>query len=230
MAQPLPGRHGTPHQRNHPRAPDEVRRRRVDGTDAAPLSWAEMAAQGKRTPPFEPITAWVEPQLGLNHWWSWSPRWEGPAGRALAHLLTASEGRSVTIVAGQALPTVPGQVSVQGEDPGAWVKAQRLDGDGLLPAQAWILDNMLHLSPQSPARSRRHAVCRQTNGRSTLARQFHARERSLQVPRKHVEELTEPDGTVIEVQLGQFVDNTPRRADKLNQDRPAELDALGMRW
>ncbi|MET9881435.1 hypothetical protein ABZZ36_43740 [Actinacidiphila glaucinigra] len=50
------------------------------------------------------------------------------------------------------------------------------------------------------------------------------------MPRKHVEELTEPDGTVIEVQLGQFVDNTRRRADKRNQDQPAELDALGIPW
>ncbi len=33
------------------------------------------------------------PRLGLNHWWSWSPHWEAAAGRALAHLLAASEGR-----------------------------------------------------------------------------------------------------------------------------------------
>ncbi|MFJ9917447.1 helicase associated domain-containing protein [Actinacidiphila glaucinigra] len=62
------------------------------------------------------------------------------------------------------------------------------------------------------------------------ARQFHAREGGLQVPRQHVEELTEPDGTVTEVKLGQFVDNTRRRAAKLNQDRRQELGALGMRW
>lgn len=81
-------------------APDAVRRRRVDGTDAAPLAWAELAVQGKGTPPFEPITAWDGPRLGLNHWWSWSPRWEAAAGRALAHLLAASEGRSVTVPGG----------------------------------------------------------------------------------------------------------------------------------
>ncbi|MFF3951507.1 helicase associated domain-containing protein [Streptomyces sp. NPDC001902] len=63
------------------------------------------------------------------------------------------------------------------------------------------------------------------------AQQFHAREGSLQVvPRKAVEQLTEPDGTVVEVRLGQFVDNARRRAGKLTEQRLAELDALGMRW
>ncbi|GGR44689.1 hypothetical protein GCM10010251_72130 [Streptomyces aurantiogriseus] len=57
---------------------------------------AAGVVQGKGTPPFEPINTWG-PRLGLNHWWSWSPRWEAAAGRALAHLLAASEGRPVTV-------------------------------------------------------------------------------------------------------------------------------------
>ncbi|MET9879755.1 helicase associated domain-containing protein [Actinacidiphila glaucinigra] len=91
---------------------------------------------------------------------------------------------------------------------------------------------MPHLSPTEPGEKppARHTQADKWAINPRAARQFHARERSLQVPRKHVEELTEPDGTVIEVQLGQFVDNTRRRADKLNQDRRAELDALGIRW
>jgi hypothetical protein len=32
------------------------------------------------------------------------------------------------------------------------------------------------------------------------------------------------------VKLGLFVDNCRRRADKLSEQRRAELDALGMRW
>lgn len=36
---------------------------------------------------------------------------------------------------------------MQGEDLGAWVQAQRLGWDQLLPAQAWMLTNMLQLSP-----------------------------------------------------------------------------------
>ncbi|MFG2302462.1 helicase associated domain-containing protein [Actinacidiphila glaucinigra] len=45
-----------------------------------------------------------------------------------------------------------------------------------------------------------------------------------------MEQLTEPDGTVTDIKLGQFVDNTRRRADKLTPERRAELNALGMRW
>ncbi|MFI8186657.1 hypothetical protein ACIF70_40150 [Actinacidiphila glaucinigra] len=46
---------------------------------------------------------------------------------------------------GQPLPVVPGQTTVQGEDLGAWVQAQRLGWNQLLPAQAWMLQNMLRL-------------------------------------------------------------------------------------
>ncbi|MEU1785216.1 hypothetical protein ABZ553_04870 [Streptomyces sparsogenes] len=38
----------------------------------------------------------------MDHWWSWSPQWEAAAGRALAHLLVASEGRRVTVPDGLA--------------------------------------------------------------------------------------------------------------------------------
>ncbi|WP_371573099.1 hypothetical protein [Streptomyces sp. NBC_01314] len=80
-------------------APNAVRRRRVDAVGAAPLSWAELTAEAKGTPPFEPITRWGSPS-GPNQWWSWSPQWEAAAGRALAHLLVASEGRPVTVPGG----------------------------------------------------------------------------------------------------------------------------------
>ncbi|MFF5161357.1 hypothetical protein ACFY3N_35115 [Streptomyces sp. NPDC000348] len=78
-------------------APNAVHRQPVEDADAVPLSWAELTAEGRGTPPFEPITAWGGPQLGLHHWWSWSPQWEAAAGRALAHLLAASEGRPVIV-------------------------------------------------------------------------------------------------------------------------------------
>ncbi|MEU9954363.1 hypothetical protein [Streptomyces sp. NPDC050982] len=76
-------------------APNAVCRRSVSA-DAAPLSWAELTAEGKGTPPFEPIATWGS-RLGSSHWWSWSPQWEAAAGQALAHLLVASEGRPVTV-------------------------------------------------------------------------------------------------------------------------------------
>ncbi|MFJ9041858.1 helicase associated domain-containing protein [Streptomyces sp. NPDC102406] len=76
----------------------------------------------------------------------------------------------------------------------------------------------------------------------TAARQFHAREGYLNVPRKHVEALavelagpaaTErevtPEGSVL-VDLGMWTANTRRRADKLTGQRRASLDRLGMRW
>ncbi|WP_431775586.1 hypothetical protein [Streptomyces cucumeris] len=79
-------------------APNAVRRHRLDDTNNdAPLTWAELLAEGKDTPPFEPISAWGGSRLGSDHYWSWSPQWEAAAGRALAHLLAASEGRPVTV-------------------------------------------------------------------------------------------------------------------------------------
>ncbi|MFC7018004.1 helicase associated domain-containing protein [Streptomyces viridiviolaceus] len=56
------------------------------------------------------------------------------------------------------------------------------------------------------------------------ARQFHAREGHLRVPRKHVEHVGgEP------VRLGSFPDNSRRRAARLGEQRRTDLDALGMR-
>ncbi|MEU2625277.1 hypothetical protein ABZ642_45550 [Streptomyces sp. NPDC007157] len=76
-------------------APDAVRRVPVDNAGTATPSWAELLVEGKGTPPVAPITGWGS-LLGLDHWWSWSPQWEAAAGRALAHLLAASDGRPVT--------------------------------------------------------------------------------------------------------------------------------------
>ncbi|WP_097867733.1 hypothetical protein [Streptomyces sp. rh34] len=84
-------------------APKAVRRIPIDGADAAPLSWAELMAEGKGTPPFEPIAAWGSRMAAghwSNYWWSWSPQWEAAAGQALAHLLAASEGQPVIVPGG----------------------------------------------------------------------------------------------------------------------------------
>ncbi|GGX08899.1 hypothetical protein GCM10010297_32990 [Streptomyces malachitofuscus] len=80
---------------------DAVRRLFVDGSHAAPPSWAELVEKGERTPPYEPIATWGG-RAGTSHYWSWSPRWEAAAGQALAHLLVASEGRPVKVPDGPA--------------------------------------------------------------------------------------------------------------------------------
>ncbi|MET9609373.1 hypothetical protein ABZZ17_30645 [Streptomyces sp. NPDC006512] len=80
-------------------APDAVRPVPVDNAGPAMLSWAEVLAEGRATPPVAPITTWGS-LLGLDHWWSWNPQWEAAAGQALAHLLAASDGRPVTVPLG----------------------------------------------------------------------------------------------------------------------------------
>ncbi|MFF6888990.1 hypothetical protein ACFY9F_38180 [Streptomyces sp. NPDC012421] len=82
-------------------APDAVHRLPVDGpdSDTAILTWEELLAEGVATPPMEPISRWGSLR-GLDHWWSWSPQWEAAAGRALAHLLAAADGRPVTVPPG----------------------------------------------------------------------------------------------------------------------------------
>ncbi|MFJ5220300.1 Helicase associated domain protein [Streptomyces sp. NPDC088354] len=156
---------------------------------------------------------------------SWCPSWPVAWQRSYRLCRRIIEDR-------QPLPTEPGQVSVQGEDLGAWVQAQRIGWEQLLPAQAWMLQNMLHLTPADPSERPQTPRTQADKWAINLraARQFHTREGALQVPRKHVEQLTEPDGTVTDIKLGQFLDNTRRRADKLTQERRTELDALGMRW
>lgn len=73
----------------------------------------------------------------------------------------------------------------------------------------------------------------------TAARQFHAREGHLRVPRKHVEHLETADALSgrqnaadepVVVKLGTWLDNVRKRAAKLPQQRRADLDQLGMRW
>ncbi|MFF4653084.1 hypothetical protein [Streptomyces sp. NPDC001380] len=82
-------------------APDAVRRLPAGDAGTAPLSWEELVEEGESTPPLEPIATWGS-RSGTGHFWSWSPRWEAAAGRALAHLLAASHGRPVTVPDGLA--------------------------------------------------------------------------------------------------------------------------------
>ncbi|WP_331749467.1 Helicase associated domain protein (plasmid) [Streptomyces sp. NBC_00984] len=145
---------------------------------------------------------------------------------------------------GGALPVAVGKVIVQGEDLGRWVTAQRLGWEQLLPAQQWLLENVLGIEPAGEAEQ---PVKRTQDTMWALslraAQQFHGREGHLRVPRKHVEYLegvaegtAGPSGHqagaggVVVVKLGTWLDNVRKRAAKLPEQRRADLDALGMRW
>ncbi len=132
---------------------------------------------------------------------------------------------------GGTVPAVAGEVIVQGEDLGRWAQACRLGWDSLMPVQQWMLENVLGLTP---AGEDERPVKRTQEDKWALnlraARQFHAREGHLNVPRKHVEQLEDTASQVVEVKLGTWTDNVRKRAAKLSGQRRSDLDALGMRW
>ncbi|MFE5029973.1 helicase associated domain-containing protein [Streptomyces sp. NPDC056656] len=145
------------------------------------------------------------------------------------------------IDAGGTLPHQIGVLVVQGEDLGAWVKAQRLGWDLLGTAQAWLLENVLDLETTGEDE---RPVRRTQDDKWMLnlaaARRFHAREGHLQVPRKHTETVPVEEagrgahsaaleGDSVPVALGMWIANTRRRANKLVAQLRAELDQLGMR-
>ncbi|MFE1782422.1 Helicase associated domain protein [Streptomyces sp. NPDC059506] len=127
----------------------------------------------------------------------------------------------------------PGQ-TVGGEDLGQWVRAQRAGWDKLTAAQQWMLEHILGLNPadrdEAPRRTS-HADKFATN--LAAARQYHAREGHLRVPRKHIEHLGGGRATGGEkqaVKLGVWVANVRSRRAKLPAERAAALEELGMRW
>ncbi|MGW0963633.1 Helicase associated domain protein, partial [Streptomyces gelaticus] len=87
---------------------------------------------------------------------------------------------------GGVLPVVVGKVIVQGEDLGRWVTAQRHGWEQLLPAQQWLLENVLGIEPAGDEeRPMRRTQDDMWAVNLRAARQFHAREGHLRVPRKH---------------------------------------------
>ncbi|MFD6822930.1 Helicase associated domain protein [Streptomyces sp. NPDC060085] len=151
----------------------------------------------------------------------WCPAWEIGWQRAYRLAL-------VHVRAGGELPDSGGELVVQGEDLGTWVVAQRAGWERLMPAQRFLLES---IGVEAPVEG--EAVVgpvRRTQGdrwavNVAAARQFHAREGHLRVPRKAVEGV---DGE--QIKLGAFVDNARRRAARLSEERRAALDELGMRW
>ncbi|MFC0602918.1 DEAD/DEAH box helicase [Streptomyces palmae] len=163
----------------------------------------------------------------------WCPAWDTGWQRCFRLAQAHVQG-------GGTVPTVAGEVIVQGEDLGRWAAACRLGWDNLTLVQQWMVENVLGLTP---AGEHERPVKRTQEDRWALnlraARQFHAREGHLNVPRKHVE-YVEPLGRLaggqaageelVAVKLGMVLDNLRKRVGKLTERRRADLDALGMRW
>ncbi|MFE2582919.1 helicase associated domain-containing protein [Streptomyces sp. NPDC059378] len=145
--------------------------------------------------------------------------------------MTAQRQRSYRLAlahvkAGGALPAGPGELVVQGEDLGVWIAGQRTGWDKLTPAQQWLLESVgIAPTEGEPVAGAPRSQDARWAANLTAARQFHAREGHLSVPRKAVETVNG-----IEYKLGAWLDNTRGRADKLSPERRAELDQLDMRW
>ncbi|MCQ4207476.1 DEAD/DEAH box helicase [Streptomyces longispororuber] len=154
----------------------------------------------------------------------WCPVWDVGWQRAF-RLLQAH------VRAGGGVPGAAGELVVQGEDLGRWVRAQRLALDQLLPAQRWLLVHAVGLAPAA-ADERPDRLTQDDKWALNVraARRFHAREGHLNVPRKHTEVLEGAGDDATEVKLGMWIANARRRAEKLTPGRRADLDEIGMRW
>ncbi|MFI5752527.1 Helicase associated domain protein [Streptomyces sp. NPDC051644] len=163
----------------------------------------------------------------------WCPVWD--AGWQRCYRLVQNH-----VQAGGTLPEAAGGVVVQGEDLGRWVTAQRFGWEQLLPVQQWILENTLKITPaEEDERPVKQTQDSKWAVNLVAARQFHAREGHLRVPRKHAEHVETKEGLAgrqdgadgaVVVKLGTWLDNVRKRAAKLPEQRRADLDALGMRW
>ncbi|MFI8952391.1 Helicase associated domain protein [Streptomyces sp. NPDC053750] len=165
---------------------------------------------------------------------SWCPSWPVTWQRCF-HLVRTH------LAAGEALPTRAGEVLRQGEDLGRWVQSVRLGWDQLTTVQRWMCEQVLGITPaaedEKPPPRRTQADKWAMN--YTAAKQFHAREGHLRVPRKHIERiLVAGDGNggdgggqgVRELRLGAWIGNQRSRAGTLSPDRVEQLSAIGMRW
>ncbi|MER5619205.1 helicase associated domain-containing protein [Streptomyces sp. NPDC002215] len=141
------------------------------------------------------------------------------------------------VQAGGTLPTVDGDVVVQGEDLGRWVTAQRFGWEQLLPAQQWILENTLKIRPaEEDERPVKRTQDTMWAHNLTAERRFHTREGHLRIPRKHVEHLETENGPTgrqggsdgpVAVRLGTWLDNVRKRAAKLPEQRRADSTSSG---
>lgn len=157
---------------------------------------------------------------------AWCPAWPISWQRAF---VLARQWREA---GGDLAEITPGQ-TVGGEDLGRWIRAQHTGWDKLAAAQQWMLEHVLGLDPDSEEKqgSRRTSHADKFATNLAAARQYHAREGHLRVPRKHIETLDGVDGGEGQaVKLGVWISNQRSRRAKLPAERVAALDELGMRW
>ncbi|MEU2337166.1 DEAD/DEAH box helicase family protein [Streptomyces sp. NPDC013172] len=113
----------------------------------------------------------------------WCPAWEISWQRTFRLVLAH-------VKACGTLPARPGELIVQGEDLGAWTAGQRAGWDKLMPAQQWLLETV-GIEPAAEGGAPAAGAPRSQDARwaanLAAARQFHAREGHLAVPRKAVE-------------------------------------------
>ncbi|MFJ8856507.1 Helicase associated domain protein [Streptomyces sp. NPDC102437] len=208
----------TKNQRYAARAADQIVQRRQAGLPVASSAGALTEARRAALEEIDP---------------GWCPVWDTGWQRCFRLVQNLLQD-------GGDLPVAAGKVIVQGEDLGRWVTAQRHGWEQLLPAQQWLLENVLGIEPAEEAEQ---PVKRTQDDMWAVnlaaARQFLAREGHLRVPRKHIEQVeTEAGlvcrqagaGEVVGVKLGTWLDNVRKRAGRLAEQRRADLDQLGMRW
>ncbi|MGW0606860.1 helicase associated domain-containing protein [Streptomyces sp. NPDC002640] len=160
---------------------------------------------------------------------SWCPSWPVQWQRAL-HLVRQH------LKAGHPLPLVPGEVVLQGEDLGRWVRTVRLGWDKLTTVQQWLCEQVLGIEPagedEKPPPRRTQADKWALNYQA--AQQYYKREGHLRVPRKHVERLTvhgnDGQEEERELKLGAWINNQRSRAATLTPQRTELLSTISTRW
>ncbi|MCX5009808.1 Helicase associated domain protein [Streptomyces sp. NBC_00555] len=197
--------------------------REAEGLEPLPLAWSMSPERREQLDEIDP--AWCA---------VWPVAWQRCFTLTRRHL-----------EAGGQLPTAPGEATVQGEDLGQWVTAQRYGWDNLAVGQQWMLENILGVQPATP-QEKAKAVGRMSQADKwtvnvTAAARFYEREGHLTVPRKHVEPVAVDDRglptgepgrgqEVRDIKLGAFIANCRVRRASLSEERIGQLDAIGMRW
>lgn len=110
-------------------------------------------------------------------------------------------------------------------------RTQQPNWNPLTRAQQWMLQHVLAIepTPEKDVKPRRsHTQTWADN--LAAARQYHQREGHLNVPRTHVENLTDNDGRVRNIRLGTFISNQRSRSATLTPERATQLTELDIRW